>query len=64
MMGDGQDDPATTVYGRLLWLHMEEARKNFDSAERKRLFALIDEFEKTFPSQCEVWKVRYPGKAS
>lgn len=57
-----KDDPATSVYGRLLWLHMEEARRDFNGKERERIYNLINEFEKTFPAQCKVWKDRYPGK--
>ena len=56
------DDPATTVYGRLLYRHMEEARKDFDSDDRHRIYALIDAFEAEFPEQCAVWKERYSSK--
>lgn len=54
-----QDDPATTVYGRLLWHHMSAARKDFNGSERAKLYELIEAFSALFPSECAVWDARF-----
>lgn len=56
------DDEATTVYGRLLWLHMDALRKS-DEPRRERLFALIEAFRAEFPAECKVWDDRYDERA-
>lgn len=56
------DDPATTVYGRLLWMHMEECRKDFDGPKRALMFELIERFYEAFPAECKVWDDRYGGQ--
>lgn len=54
-----QDDPATTVYGRLLWHRMSAARKDFNGSERAKLYELIESFSALFPSECAVWDARF-----
>ena len=60
-MSEQPDDPATTVYGRLLWHHMDAMRKK-DEAKRERIFAAIDLFYELWPAECKVWDDRYDTK--
>lgn len=56
------DKPATTVYGNLLWRHMDACRKHgVPSPEQDRLFKLSMEFRAVYPDECKVWEDRYPG---
>jgi len=57
-----EDNPATTVYGDLLWRHHRAARENFDGPERKKLFDLIEAFREEYPAECQVWDDRYSGQ--
>lgn len=59
IIGSEADDPATTVYGRLLRLHMEAARKDFRGERRTKLFDLVEAFSAEFPAECKVWEDRY-----
>jgi hypothetical protein len=52
------DKPATTVYGELVWRHMDAARKDFDSPRRAKLFDIIEAFRTEFPDECKVWEDR------
>lgn len=55
------DDAATTIYGRLLWRHMDAARKR-DEQHRAKIFDLIEAYREEFPGECKVWEDRYPGQ--
>lgn len=57
------DDAATTVYGRLLHMHMVAARKRLDGPEQKMLFEFIKRFRQIFPDECQFWEDRYAEKS-
>lgn len=62
-MTEPTDDPATTVYGRLLHRHMKAARRfGVPSPEQEAAFALVETFRAAFPSECQVWEDRYADR--
>lgn len=58
------DDPATTIFGTLLFRQMERSRTQYGTPEWERLRTLIQAFEAEFPTECQVWLDRYPPAAS
>lgn len=54
----GADDPVTTVYGRLLWHHMDALRKG-DEARREQAFQTAEALRAIWPAETQVWEDRY-----
>ncbi len=44
------------VYRLLLWKHMDLARKDFDSQERKDMFDFITKYRAIFPRQVDEFE--------
>lgn len=57
-----EDAPETKVYAKLLYMHLELCRKDFEGKERKDMFDFIKRFETIFPDQCKVFTDRFPGE--